>query len=133
MKGNYAGHQKECLWGRHSSSAGIVVCAVEGRSFSSCDTRTHSWRALWIWVGRAREKESLIFMHGFARKEPLQLRCKGSRSRCYFLVHASKLGSIKCPIEVLESVGGYHANTFALCVTNASHAQCIDFWESKGR
>eukprot|EP00983_Pelagomonas_calceolata_P022373 703664-Pelagomonas_calceolata.AAC.1 len=33
MKGNYAGHQKECLEGRYSSSAGIVGCAVEGRSF----------------------------------------------------------------------------------------------------
>eukprot|EP00983_Pelagomonas_calceolata_P013499 431830-Pelagomonas_calceolata.AAC.1 len=34
MKGNYAGHQKEYLRGRHSSSAGIVGCAAEGMSFS---------------------------------------------------------------------------------------------------
>eukprot|EP00983_Pelagomonas_calceolata_P002626 87285-Pelagomonas_calceolata.AAC.1 len=47
-------------------------------------------------------------------------------------MHASEFSPIKIPIEYLEAVRGYHANTSALRIINASHACRVDFWENDG-
>eukprot|EP00983_Pelagomonas_calceolata_P027042 850044-Pelagomonas_calceolata.AAC.1 len=91
---SYDGHQRECLGGQCSSSAGIVGCDPEGRLF---------FLELLGPNAGGQHGCGLAGPHSLARKEPLQLRCKASRSRWYGLMQAHKLGPIESLVKDLES------------------------------
>eukprot|EP00983_Pelagomonas_calceolata_P027994 878147-Pelagomonas_calceolata.AAC.2 len=41
-------------------------------------------------------------------------------------------GPVECFEKDIKSFGGYHPDTFAICVMDASHSQFVDFREGEG-
>eukprot|EP00983_Pelagomonas_calceolata_P046334 1140112-Pelagomonas_calceolata.AAC.1 len=68
----------------------------------------------------------------FCEKGELAAQMQRMLEQVLFFMHATKFGPKKSPMEDLEAVRGYHANTFALRIIYASHACRVDFWENEG-
>eukprot|EP00983_Pelagomonas_calceolata_P002821 93128-Pelagomonas_calceolata.AAC.1 len=53
---------KENVLGVSAPVVSVLWVVIQRGGHFLLSDRAHSWRAVWMWVGRAREKESLTFL-----------------------------------------------------------------------